>query len=319
MKKWTIYKDEDSVLKKWLKPPYNIDGWRFDVADVLAKNDDVQLADEVWREVCDSIRSVKKDAFIIGEHWADCSEYLQGDLWNTPMNYFGFGRIMRQFAGLPDLFLMRNEKINAVKYKMTAEEVVERTNMHYSVIPQAIADCQMNLYDSHDVSRVHNHDEINFEKWKSVAISQFFWTGIPCIYYGDEVGIDGHTISDAGCRYPMPWGREKAEGKPYFDVYKRLIKLRRTEPAFMEGGRKVLYSNGQILVVARFLNSNKYIGIISMDDNDKNINIPLWIIGASTSEGEMIDVFGEKYEAAFEDGDMKLKVPSLSSYVIKVC
>ncbi len=312
-----IYKGEDSVLKKWLKPPYNIDGWRFDVADVLAKNDDVQLFEEVWKGVCDSIREVKSDAFIIGEHWADCSEYLQGDLWNTPMNYFGFGRIMRQFAGMPDLFLARNDKIAKVPYRLTAADVVTRTDLHYTVIPQAIADCQMNLFDSHDVDRVHNYEGIGFEKWKSVAISQFFWTGIPCIYYGDEVGIEGHTISDAGCRYPMPWGREKAEGKPYYDVYKKLIDMRKNEPALYEGGRKVLYANNRVLVVARFLDSNKYICVISMDDLERTINIPLWIIGASAFEGDK-DVFGSDIAFECQDGEVKLNVPALASYVIKV-
>ena len=99
-----IYRGKDSVIRKWLRPPYNADGWRFDVADVWGRNDDVQLADELWQELCQAIREEKEDAMIIGEHWGDCTEYLKGDLWNAPMNYFGFGRIARQFAGLPDLF-----------------------------------------------------------------------------------------------------------------------------------------------------------------------------------------------------------------------
>jgi len=312
-----IYRDDNSVLKKWLKPPFNIDGWRFDVADVLAKNDDVQLSEEIWKEVCDSIREVKSDAFIISEHWADCTEFLQGDLWNTPMNYFGFGRIVRQFAGMPDLFLARNEKIASVKYQMTAEDVVNRTALHYSVIPQAIANCQMNLFDSHDVDRVHNYDGISFEKWKSVVILQFFWTGIPCIYYGDELGIEGHTISDAGCRYPMPWGREKAEGKPYYDVYKKLIDLRKNEASLHEGGRKILYAKDRILVIAKFLDLNKYISIVSMDDVTRTINIPLWIIGGSSFSKEL-DIFGSDVKFESKDGEVKFEVPAFSSFVIKV-
>ena len=233
------------------------------------------------------------------------------------MNYFGFGRIMRQFAGMPDLFLARNEKIAKVPYKLSAADVVTRTDLHYTVIPQAIADCQMNLFDSHDVDRVHNYGGIGFEKWKSVAISQFFWTGIPCIYYGDEVGIEGHTISDAGCRYPMPWGREKAEGKPYYDLYKKLIDMRKNEPALYEGGRKVLYANDRVLVVARFLDTNKYICVISMDDIERTINIPLWTIGASTFDGDT-DVFGSNIAFESQDGEVKLAVPALASYVIKV-
>ncbi|WP_050008401.1 alpha amylase N-terminal ig-like domain-containing protein [Butyrivibrio sp. WCE2006] len=312
-----IYRDENSVLKKWLKPPYNIDGWRFDVADVLARNDDVQLAAEVWREVCDSIREVKKDAIIIGEHWADCSEYLQGNLWNTPMNYFGYGRIVRQFAGLPDLFLMRTEAFNKVKYDMTAEDVVKRTDSHYSVLPQVIADCQMNLFDSHDVPRVHNHDNITFDKWKSVALSQLLWTGIPCIYYGDELAIEGYTEHDAGFRYPMPWNKENENRDKHLAVYKKIISLRRNNPAFSEGGRKVLYADGRILAVSRFMDGEKYVGIISMEENEREIELPLWIIGAKAL-ADVTDEFGENIDAKEKDGNLVVKVPGCASYLFRV-
>lgn len=312
-----IYKDDNSVLKKWLKPPYNIDGWRFDVADVLARNDDVQLSVEVWRQVCDEIRKVKKDAIIIGEHWADCSEYLQGDLWNTPMNYFGFGRIVRQFAGLPDLFLMRTEAFNKVKYKMTTRDVVSRTDSHYSSLPQVIADSQMNLFDSHDVARVHNYDEISFDKWKSVVVSQLLWEGIPCIYYGDELGIDGYTHHDSGFRFPMPWDDFNENRKKHLEVYKTVTRLRRFESAFSEGGRKVLYADGYTIAIARFMEDNMYIGIISMEDEDRTIEVPLWTIGASDIE-KPVDEFGNMLACECKGGILNIEVPAGASYIIKV-
>lgn len=312
-----IYRGRDSVLRKWLRPPYNIDGWRFDVADVLARNDEVQLADEVWKEVCEAIHKEKKDAFIIGEHWADCSEYLQGDRWNTPMNYNGYGRIIRQFAGLPDLFLMRNPKLLQVPYKMTASDVTERTDEHYSVIPQVIADCQMNLYDSHDVARVHNYECISFDKWKSVVISQLLWTGIPCIYYGDEVAIDGFTESDAGFRFPMPWERKNENTDRFYSTYKRMIHLRRGTAAFSEGGRKVLYADGQILAVARFMNDEKYLGIISMEEQPREICVPIWEIGSFGTESDT-DEFGSGVSAMCQDGELYITVPAFGSYIIKM-
>ncbi len=312
-----IYRNDDSVLKKWLKPPYNIDGWRFDVADVFARNDDVQLAGQVWQEVCDAIRSVKKDAIIIGEHWADCSEYLQGGLWNTPMNYYGFGRVVRQFAGLPDLFLQRKPEINKVKYEMTARDVVRRSDDHYTVIPQAVADCQMNLFDSHDVSRVHNYPEISFDKYRGVVLSYLLYTGIPCVYYGDELGIDGHTENDSGCRFPMPWDKSGDERDRFYNLYKRMITLRKTVPAFAKGGRKVLLAEGKVLVVARFMDGDKYIGIISMEDQEKEIAVPLWQIGAGVAVADA-DEFGCEFKASSEDGYMNIKVPANGSYIIKV-
>ncbi len=312
-----IYRREDSVLKKWLKPPYSIDGWRFDVADVFARNDDVQIADEIWHEVCDAIREVKRDAIIIGEHWADCREYLQGDLWNTPMNYYGFGRVVRQFAGLPDLFLERNETINRVRHDLTAQEAVKRADDHYTVIPQAVADCQMNLFDSHDVSRAHNYDGMSFERYRGMVLSYLLYTGIPCIYYGDELAIDGHTEGDAGCRYPMPWDREGKDAPGHYALYKRMIELRKNCPAFSKGGRKVLLAEGRILVTARFMEDEKYIGIISMEDEEKTVSIPLWQIGASRPAAEL-DEFGSSFAYRGESGDLTVDVPAFGAFIIKV-
>ena len=312
-----VYRSKDSVLRKWLKPPYNIDGWRFDVADVLARNDEVQLADEIWKEVCEAIRQEKEDAFIIGEHWGDCSEYLQGDRWNTPMNYFGYGRIIRQFAGLPDLFLMRNEVLNKVPYRMTAMDVVNRTEEHYNVLPQVIADSQMNLFDSHDVPRMHNYECISFDKWKSAVISQLLWTGIPCIYYGDELAIEGYTENDAGFRFPMPWDRKNDATDSHFSTYRRMIELRKGVCAFSEGGRKVLFAEGRILVVARFMDDEKYIGIISMEEEAKEITIPIWEIGASEVASNT-DEFGAKLNCQSNDGELKVTVAPLGSYVIRL-
>ncbi|MBR1862439.1 MAG: alpha-glycosidase [Lachnospiraceae bacterium] len=313
-----IYRGHDSVLRKWLRPPYSIDGWRFDVADVFARNDDVQLSDKVWREVCDAIREENPEAFIIGEHWGDCAEYLQGDLWDAPMNYYGFGRIIRQFAGLGDLFLERTEELARVPYKMTAEDVVKRTEDHYSKLPQVIADCQMNLFDSHDVARMHNYKEIGFERFKSAVIAQLFWTGIPCIYYGDELAIDGYTEHDSGFRFPMPWGKKDEAAGKHLELVKKMTGLRRNAPAFAEGGRKVLYAEGRILVIARFYGKERYIGVISMEEEDRDIIIPVWTIGGGVPKSHT-DEFKEALnwkESGF--GDILLSVKALGSYVFQI-
>ncbi len=329
-----VYRGKDSVIRKWLRPPYNADGWRFDVADVWGRNDDVQLADELWKELCQAIREEKKDAMIIGEHWGDCTEYLQGDLWNAPMNYFGFGRIARQFAGLGDLFLLRNEVLKAVPYEMTAQDVVNRTNEYYTKLPQVIADCNMNLFDSHDVSRAHNNPEIDEDKWRSMVIMQFLWTGIPCIYYGDELEIDGYIEHDSGFRYKMPWEEEDARKRGvHFRTYQKLNWLRSNEAAFSEGGRKVLFADGKIIVVARFMDDNIYIGTVSMEDTDRVITIPVGYVGAVEPENCDADIYRKDtsgYESGvdelgssftgrkIDDGMYELVVPAKASYVIKM-
>ena len=311
-----IYRAPDSVLRKWLKPPYSIDGWRFDVADVFAKKDNVQLSDELWKEVCNAIREEKPDAFIIGEHWADCTKYLQGDLWNTPMNYYGFGRILRQFTGLPELFVSRNETLAKVPYKMTAEDVVARTIEHYSKFPQVIADAQMNLVDSHDVPRIHNYEGYSFEKVKAVVISQLLWTGIPCVYYGDELGIDGYTYQDSGFRYEMPWNLVTDDNQ-YLQLYKKAISLRRNKDAFSKGSRLVLYAKDYVFAVARFFKDEVYIGVVSMEESAKSIKLPISLVGA-IEPSENIDVFGRSFEGSMNaSNEYELTIEPESGLLIK--
>ena len=307
-----IYRRDDAVLRKWLRPPYCIDGWRFDVADVLARHDDVQLSEEIWPEICAAIREEKRDAIIIGEHWADCSSYLQGDQWNTPMNYYGFGRIIRQFAGLNDLFLERNPGFKNVNYEMTAEDVVRRTKDHYDSIPQAVADCQMNLFDSHDIPRLHNDEAIGEAEWKSAVIAQLLWTGIPCIYYGDELAIDGHTVSDAGCRYPMPWDNITPEGERHLEIIKKMTHLRRTVPAFAKGGRMVLLAEGRVFAAARFFEDEVYVGVISMETEEKTVTLPLSLVGKTEADGTE-DVFGVSIAGQKKDDGFEVTIPAKGS------
>ena len=317
-----VWREKHSVLRKWLQPPYCIDGWRFDVADVFARNGRVQVADECWKELCAAIREENPDAMIIAEEWGDKAEYLQGDLWTTPMNYFGFGRVIRQFAGLGDPFLNRQPLLGGVHYTMTAKDAAARAREHYAKIPQFLADCQMNLFDSHDIPRMHNFDSIGFEKWKSAVVAQLLWPGIPCIYYGDERAIGGYTYHDHGFRYPMPWNEPDEEGKKHYVTIKTMTGLRRTVGAFASGSAQLLYAEGRILAIARFDGERTYAGIISMEEEERTIDLPLGLAGAFGPKSGT-DVFGSKIrgEVIREDGTasgtFRMQVPALASFLFE--
>lgn len=309
-----IYRDEDSVLKKWLKPPYNIDGWRFDVADTFARNDRIQLADELWPQICDSIKSVNPQAYILAEHWGDCAQYLQGGVWDSPMNYFGCGRVIRQFLGEPDLFMQKHPALRNVAYKMTAIDVKNRIMEHLAKLPYAIWENQFNLFDSHDTSRLHNNPRVNREEYRGAVIFQFMLPGAASIYYGDEAEIDGYTDSMEGCRYPMPWDRDFRNGERYV-LYKTMAHLKAYHPALSHGSMKILYADGHIISVARFWGQEAFASVISTEEEDKVIRIPLGAVGASEPSGAK-DVFGT--ELVYETGDkhsISLQVKAHKSYL----
>ena len=115
----------------------------------------------------------------------------------------------------------------------------------------------------------------------------------------------------------MPWYKAADKKGTYYNLYKRMIELRRTVPAFARGGRKVLLADGRILAIARFLGGERYLGIISMEDVEREVAIPVWEIGASGAFGD-VDEFGRSFDAKSDNGDLKIMVPAFGAYIIKL-
>ena len=285
-----IYRAEDSVLKKWLKPPYSIDGWRFDVADVFARHDALQLAHTVWPEIRKSIKAENPQAYILAEDWGDCAQYLQGAEWDSPMNYFGCGRPIRQFVGEPDLFLSRCPALREVRTRITAPELQARVMQHLEKLPFALWENQFNLLDSHDVSRLHNDPAVHPGEYRGAVMLQFLLIGAPSVYYGDEAAVGGELGSNEGCRWPMPWGTGFEAGER-FRFCRRLIALKREREPLRRGGMRFLYAEGGIAALARFTADEAIVVVMSTEDADRRVRLPLSVLGAAAPAGEK-DLFG---------------------------
>ena len=265
-----IYKDNDSIIKKWLKPPYLIDGWRFDVADTMARKNEIQLHHEIWPEIRKSIKEENNDAYILAEDWCDCSEFLNGNEWDSAMNYYGFTRPVREFAGEQDIHNQRNKKL-WTKNQLTGKNLHKRIKQHLSKLAYVIQENQFNLLDSHDCVRLHTNN-ISYDKYRGAVIMLFTMIGASNVYYGDEATIDGRPPHMEGCRYPMPWDSNIEESKHY-SLYETLIKLKRNSEVF-SGSYKVIDDSNYTFTYARFTNEECYISIISMDDMERKIVIP---------------------------------------------
>ncbi len=311
-----IYKSEDSLVKKWLKPPYNIDGWRFDVADIMARNDELQLHHEVWPGIRKSIKETNKDAYILAEHWGDCAEFLKGDEWDSPMNYFGCTRPIREFLGETDLLNQRNKTLRNIKYKMTAKDLSNRIMEHLSKLPTVIQENQFNLLDSHDIPRLHNNKEINFEEYRGAVIMLFTLIGCTNIYYGDEVGLDGRTNDMEGCRYPMNWHAD-LDSSVYYNLYHKLAHIKKNNKAFTEGGFKIISNDDYVFSYARFTEDSLWIMIVSTDEEEREIEIPINIFGKEVFNKKE-DEFGRKLNYRLEDGKIILKVLPHCGYIFEV-
>ncbi len=312
-----LYRDKDSLVKKWLKAPYNIDGWRFDVADVMARNDEIQLHHEVWPEIRKSIKEENKDAYILAEDWSDCSEFLNGNEWDSTMNYFGSCRPIRQFFGLEDVFASRSPEIAAVKYKMTAQDFAQRITQFANRLPFAVRQMQFNLLDSHDVSRLHNDPKATKEIVKGSAIILFTLPGCTNMYYGDEAEIDGRTGNNEGCRYPMPWNKN-IESTFAYSLYHKLIELKTKDSVFSDGGFKILWAQDYVIAYARFDQEKIYYTVCSSDFKERKIELPFEAFGTQFKELPAEDIFGQKLKAKLKNGKIELTVPAGKNYLFCV-
>lgn len=312
----TIYKAENSLVKRWLRKPYNVDGWRFDVANNVARLDDIQLHHNIWPEIRKSIKEVNKEAYIVGEHWSDSIEFLTGDEWDSAMNYFGFGRPIRHFVGEQDLFLDRVPELKKIKYRLSAKNLSKRVMQHIARLPHQISECQYNLFDSHDVPRLHNNEEIDFDSYRAAVIMLYTFPGTPSIYYGDEVGIGGHIKTVEGCRFPMVWDRKKYN-EEYFKLYKTLGHLKLENEVLHTGGFKILYSEGYVFSFARFCEDKAIVAVCSMEDQKQTIVVPINLIGKIKTNC-VAEVFDEEVDIKFEIEKIVLTIPAKKSYLFRI-
>ncbi|MGY5240038.1 alpha amylase N-terminal ig-like domain-containing protein [Clostridium tertium] len=266
-----IYKSKDSVLKYWLQEPFNIDGWRLDVGHNVGKMKGQDLHFDLWRDIRKEIKSINEDTYLVAEHWSDCKDYLQGDMWDSTMNYFGMMRPIRKYLGEEDRFLAwKIDELNIKKEngKIFKAEVLN----HFSRIPYQLQSLQLNLLSSHDIHRIHISNKLCEEDVLAAIIMLFTFVGVPCIYYGDEVGLSGDLSSSGASRYPMEWDSKKYHYK-INDLYKKMINLYKNEKLLKYGSFKFILSENNQIGYARFDEKEAIIFINSREESVLSIEL----------------------------------------------
>lgn len=278
-----LYKSKDSFIKKFLSPPYNIDGWRFDVGNNTGRAGRDQYGNEVFREVRDAAKSVKNDCYLIGEHWKDCISYLAGDQWDGAMNYFGCARPIRSFVGENDRYLRGMLGKDGAFFVSGGVELKSQIEQHNCRLPSQISNLQFNLIDSHDVHRLHNNNDIySFALYKSALIIMFMLPGTVSVYYGDEVGLQGNMDTIENARYPMQWDRTKWDND-IFTLYKTLIKIKTDYSELHYGSMVIPYADEDTIVIVRFNLQGVVVGVAYKGEQKKSIEIDLKTAGVSGS------------------------------------
>lgn len=200
------------VGRYWIEKCH-IDGWRMDVGD--------EISHKFWRRFRKAMKAINPEVLIIGEVWHHAEDFLDGEEWDTVMNY-------PFYFAVDDL--VAKEKITVSRF--VGQLGYLEGNLHKRVYP-----ILWNLLDSHDTSRFLNRCGENIEKFKLGVALQLLSPGMPFIYYGDEYGMTGGA--DPDCRRGMLW-EEKRQNKEVYEWYCRLIHIRKEYPCLTEG--KVIHT-----------------------------------------------------------------------------
>lgn len=233
------------VAKFWIKE-YKIDGWRLDVCD--------EVSHTFWKKFRDTIKSVNKDAVIIGEIMHEANNFLKGDQLDSIMNY------PIKFACV-DFFAKKN---------ITAREFLNILGQNRMLYMNSINKQLLNLIGSHDTARFLTECHDNIEKMKLAICFQFTYVGVPYIYYGDEIGLCGGE--DPQNRKCMIWN-EKLQNHDLLNFYKKMITIRKKHPTFVHGDFKEISGENNILSYSREYNNEKYIIIINNNDHSEYIDL----------------------------------------------
>jgi alpha-glucosidase len=243
-----MYQNPDSILRRWLQPPYSIDGWRLDVANMLARQGADQMGAEVGQGMRQAIKGENPAAYILGEHFFDASSQLQGDMWDAAMNYIGFTKPLRYWLMNFEIHQHAQPKTIASAQPWPTQALVDTWQAYRAAIPWVIACQQYNLLSSHDTPRILSWLRADPAKNRLAVAILLTYVGVPGIYYGDEIGLGASP--DATARDCMPWERH-AWDMELFEFYKRLVALRRSSSALRQGGFQVLLAEEDLLAYLR--------------------------------------------------------------------
>lgn len=255
----------DSVVAKWLEPPYSLDGWRIDVSNMTGRYLDQDLNEQVRRTIRATMLAVNPDTILIGESTNDASSDFQGDAWHGAMTYANFTRPLWSWLQRPGSPAHGGIgfALDAVP-SYTGGEFFESHIRFAAGFPWRTRLATLNALDTHDTPRFLTHAQLcTVPVAFGLAVSL---PGIPVVWAGDEFGLIGDDGEHS--RTPIPWERAEEGGSavPSIELYRRLIALKRAHPALNGGGMRWIHVEDDALVYLRESAGETLLFVAARDD-----------------------------------------------------
>jgi neopullulanase len=251
------------VARHWIE--FGVDGWRLDVPGEI---DD----DSFWQEFRRVVKAANPEAYIVGEIWGDAHRWLQGDQFDAVMNY-GVSRACLGFFG--------GERLNTSQrpggYELAplkATQFADAVDRMVGLYDWPVTAAQLNLLDSHDMARFLTLVGEDRDALRLATLFQMTFPGAPCLYYGDEIGMEGHH--DPDCRRTFPWDESRWDHE-LLDWFRRAIALRKAHPVLRRGGcRRLLADDGSaIYAYVREGEGEKLVVVLNNGASSYDLAIPV--------------------------------------------
>ena len=278
------------IARKWVSAPYNVDGWRLDVAADLGFSQEFNHS--FWKRFRENVKEANPDAIILAEHYGDPTSWLSGNEWDTVMNYDAFMEPVSWFVtgmekhsdvSRPDL------RGNSNLYFARMTEFSARFAMQSLLTA-------MNELSNHDHSRFLTRTNgrvgrtasagpgsanVGVKKAGMMAavMIQMTWLGAPTIYYGDEAGVCGWTDPDS--RRTYPWGKEDIE---LVRFHKEAIRIHKDYEALRTAGLIYLICEENMIGYGRFDDKDKFFVIVQAGGTRRKVTVPVWRIEMNDGE-----------------------------------
>ena len=296
-----------SIGRKWVSPPYCVDGWRLDVAADLGHSSEYNH--HFWKRFREAVKEANPNAIILAEHYGDTYEWLKGDEWDTVMNYDAFMEPVSWFlTGMEKHSDEFREDLLG-----NGDSFRDAMNYHMASFTAPSLQCAMNELDNHDHSRFltrTNHyvgrvgnlgsraasQDINPAVLREAVLIQMTFVGAPTIYYGDEVGLVGFTDPDN--RRTYPWGHEDLD---LLEFYRKAIHLHKSHPAFTDGSYKDLCSGYHSVVYGRFTTDEQYVIAVNSGADPIALEIPVWEIGVPRDLPTSMEELMRTWKGGFDE------------------
>jgi alpha-glucosidase len=293
-----MYSGKNSIIKKWLRKPFALSGWRIDVGNMTGR----YRGEDINREVVLGIRSaldeINPDAWLVAENADHFPSDLDGFGWHGTMNYNGF---MRPVWG----WLKNKPDVEAGFFgvpvsvpRFTGKEMVAAMKEFSSTIPWRNFVSSMLLLDSHDTARFRNVVGGDTQFHLAGMGLLLTYPGVPSIFAGDEIGLRGAWGEDA--RRTIDWS-ESDWDQPFFAELQKLVKIRRKSHALAHGGLRWVLVEDDLIAFVRESKREKLLVVIARS-------------AVQTSLRGISDVTDVLYGPALSQGVFRSAGPSLGIY-----